>query len=370
MPHASNHPARHVVALIPTHARPDKAAACASTLARQSHPAEAFTVLFALDGDDPTTRAEIQSAWTQAAGRAASLIVHACPRAGYNAARNHGLTYLREHHPNLALDRTTLLLSLNDDILADPDLIAAHVRAHNQAARLGHRGVIISGSAPWVVPTVDQDSLTDRLVRETSMVFFYDQMSREKHPDPYRDWGFRHCYGLNFSAPLWAVIETCGFTAFPFTYGHDDIELAFRLNARFAFPVWFRPDARVRHDHRYRAQRLLDREFNLGVASWRFAQALPAFGRALFNRDVTSPEEIEYSRQFLQREALAAERLRRTFLSFDQLPAASIPPSDTPAARTLIEALYQQHLLLKRWTWRKGLLEAAASPTPALNLPS
>lgn len=369
--------APRVWALIPTYQRATKAAASARTLARQDYPAGSFTAVFVLDGEDPRAAAAIAEAWTGTGGRAESLLVHTAERAGYNAARNAGLALIRERlHGSESIARgRDLLLSLNDDILAEPDLVTRHAEAQAEALRLGHRGALVSGSADWIVPQPADDTLMDRLVRETSMVFFYDQMAGENSADPYRDWGFRHCYGLNFSTPLWAVLETGGFTAFPLTYGHDDIEMAWRLNRRFGFPVWHRPAAKVMHDHRYRAADLLDREFNLGVASWRFARKIPEFGRAVFNRDVTSREELEYSRQFITREAATAERLRETFLALDHVPASSVQPSDTPDGRVIIHALYQQHLLLKRWTWRKGLLHAseldsAREPDAPAHLPS
>jgi hypothetical protein len=187
---------------------------------------------------------------------------------------------------------------------------------------------------------------------------------------PDRDWGFRHCWGLNFSVPIWAVQKTGGFTAFPLTYGHDDIELAWRLNRLFGFPVWYRPGAGVVHDHRYRAPDILQREHNLGVASFRFAKAIPEFGLALFGRDITSAEELDYSREFVKRERATVERLRATFLEFDSLPASCVPGAveidESGAGLTLIQALYQQHLLLKRHSWRVGLLEGAGANSTVL----
>lgn len=369
MPEHGPIPARvpDVSVIIPTYQRPQKAAACVATLARQTLPPDRYEVLVGLDGPDEQTRRALRAAWHAAGGVNENLLVVPCERAGLNATRNRLLERARGW----------VMLSLNDDVLAEPRLIEEHLHAQEHArkrkpaagesprtvadgGRVG--GACVTGSADWVVPPKSEDSLMDRLVRETSMVFFYDQM-RFDAADPDRDWGFRHCWGLNFSAPMWAVRETGGFTAFPLTYGHDDIELAWRLKRRFGMPVWFRPGARVHHDHRYRAGDILQREHNLGVASWRFAAESPEFGLALFGRDITSREEIEYSRAFVQREGPTAERLRETFLSLDRIAADAIPSSVDPGSpgEVIIRALYQQHLLLKRWTWRKGLLDAAGT---------
>ena len=48
---------------------------------------------------------------------------------------------------------------------------------------------MVLGSAPWKVH--EPDSLFDRLIRETSMVFFYDQMTDE--PGRRRFEALLHC---------------------------------------------------------------------------------------------------------------------------------------------------------------------------------
>lgn len=353
--------------IIPTYQRPAKAAACVATLARQALPHERYEVLVGLDGPDATTADAVERAWHAAGGRRGHLRVEECPRAGLNATRN----------TLLDMARGSVLVSLNDDVLACERLLEEHLFAQSRALELGLSGACVSGSAPWVRPDAADETVIDVLVRETSMIFFHDQMNdevarREASSSALpRDWGFRHCYGLNFSLPMWSVRETGGFVAFPLTYGHDDIELAWRLKQRFGFPVWYRPDARVEHDHRYRAADILAREHNLGVASYRFAQHSPEFGQALFGRDVTGEDELSYSEEFVRRERSLAQRLRETFLQLDGAPSSILGREggacedrrahhgDSSSRGTIVQALYQQHLLLKRWTWRVGLLRAA-----------
>jgi hypothetical protein len=173
------------------------------------------------------------------------------------------------------------------------------------------------------------------------------------------DWGFRHCFGLNFSAPLELVRCVGGFTAFPMVYGYDDVELVFRLRQAFGTPVFFRDRASVVHDHRYSARDIIDREFNLGRAAWMFAHSNPLFGVAIFGRDIRSRDEVEYSRAFVEREARSATRLCQSFYGLEDIPAAAV---EGPHAAGLVNLLYEQHLLLKRHSWRRGLLAAAAVP--------
>jgi hypothetical protein len=244
------------------------------------------------------------------------------------------------------------MVSLNDDVLPVPGFLEAHTRAHQAAAG----PVIISGYSPFAA--FERPTLFDRLARETSMIFFYDQMLGEKARPADHDWGFRHCWGLNFSAPLGAVREVGGFTSFDLCYGYDDIEIAWRLKERYGCPVLFRPEALAEHDHRYGPRDVLEREEKLGGSAWRFAGINPAFCQAVFGRDIRSDSELAYSREFVQREARTAERLERSFLELDSIPAEAVCGPD---ASRLANLIYEQHLLLKRWKWRQGLLVAAES---------
>jgi glycosyltransferase involved in cell wall biosynthesis len=335
-----------VSVIIPTMGRPEKIAACTRALAAQSLGGDRYEVLIGLDGpNEPSARAAAE-AWRIGNGRPGGLSVVVCPREGYNGVRNRLLP--------LAKGRT--LVSMNDDVTAVPGLLEAHHREHALAADKG-RVVIVSGYSPWKVH--QNETLLDRIVRETSMIFFYDQMllpdGMPRH-EPDHDWGYRHCWGLNFSAPLGAAREVGGFTAFDLQYGYDDIEFAHRLRQRYGAPVLFRPTARAEHDHRYGAREILTREWKLGVSAWHFAKARPAFCAELFGRDIHSNEELAYSREFVSRERSAAARLRNSFEDLESIPGHEV---SGPHAAGLINLVYQQHLLLKRWMWRAGLAAAA-----------
>lgn len=316
--------------LIPTRGRARLLGRCLDRLGRQEGSAP-FEVLIGIDGPDAETEA-----MASAAGPGVRFIP--CARGGLMAVRER----------LVAEARGRLMISINDDVEPCAGFVAAHVGAHDEAERRIGGPAVVVGDSPWVVPA--GDTLFDRLVRETSMIFFYDRMRDD--PDPWRDWGFRHCWGLNFSAPLGLVREVGGFRGFPFAYGYEDIELGFRLQERYGAPVLFRPAARAEHHHRYGPEDVLRREFQLGRAAWLFAEAAPAFTRAVFGRDLRTAGELAYSREFLVREEGLAARLRESFLTISTLP----PESVSSGALALV---YQQHLALKRWMWRAGLLDAA-----------
>lgn len=174
---------------------------------------------------------------------------------------------------NRALDiaRGRVVLFLNDDVVARPGLIAAHLDAH--AGRAGAGQAMVLGSAPWAVGA--DDRVIDRLVRETSWVFFYDRMDNER---PDRDWGFRHAWTLNLSVPRSVAGAFDERLRYPML---DDLEWAWRV-AGGAVPVLYRPAAGVVHHHRYDAGALLRREALLGHQAFALRSINPACAAATF----------------------------------------------------------------------------------------
>jgi glycosyltransferase involved in cell wall biosynthesis len=328
-----------VSVIIPTFRRHQKLAACLRSLARQSLDAREYEVLVGFDGPDPEGVRAANAAWREAGGL--HLTAMECPRAGYTATRNHIFAS--------ATGRVTV--STNDDVIAAPGFLEAHAREH-RAAREGGERTIVSGASPWVVH--EPDRLFDRLIRETSMVFFYDRMDTpEALADRERDWGFRHAWGLNTSAPTEVVREVGAWTVYPAWYGYEDNEIAFKIRERYGSRVIYRPEALARHDHRMSPKEYLEREFRLGFAAPGVAATTPGFAKATFNRDLTDPAELAYSREFIARERAGAARARE---SFERLAEMSPSLLDGPEGAALRTMLYEHHLPLKRWMWRAGFV--------------
>ncbi len=330
--------------IIPTSRRPAKAAACVAALAAQDYPGS-FEVLVGVDGpEDPpgTTPQTVDAAWDECRNEQSntSVIVEQFDKQGQASVRNHLLNRVQGQ----------TLVFLNDDMIPEPGFLTAHAEAQRACSEAGEPALIV-GDSPWRLH--EPDRLFDRLIRETSMVFFYDQMRALAH-QPDHDWGFRHAWLLNLSAPAALVRSVGGFTVFPSTYGYEDDELAFRLRERFATRVLYRPDAVATHDHRIEPSEYLTREYRLGYAAWGFAKTTPACAQEMFSRDITSDDEIAYASAFVERERTLAQRLEQTFLALADISADALPP-----ASPLINVIYEQHVLLKRWHWRRGLLDAS-----------
>ena len=332
---------------IPTYKRPDRIASCVRALARQTLEPGGYEVIVGIDGpDEVETQAQQQIL--------PGAIVIDGPHAGPAATRNR------------MLDRATgdLLVLFNDDVEPAPDCLARHLEAHEQLAARNIRAMVV-GSAPWKVH--EPDRLFDRLIRESSMVFFYDQMTPERNPeacaDPMHDWGFRHAWTLNFSMPLSMAREAGGFDASLPRACFEDLEFAWRVARRCNAGVLYRPGASVLHDHRYEPEGYLARERTLGAQSFALATSAPECARAIFGRDLTSPDELRYSLEFVRRESQSVRAIGASFLQLANIPSGEIRG---PHQGALISALYEHHLPLKRWHWRLGLLEASGMIEPGV----
>lgn len=315
--------------LIATHRRLNKVERCVRALSGQTLPRDRFEVLVGSDGPEPGLTAVIERAWPAGPVRAFE-----CKRGGQASVRNQLLPHAQGR----------LLVFLNDDMIPEPGLLMAHLAAQRRAEPAGTPALIV-GDSPWVV--YDDDTIIDRMIRETSMIFFYHRM---KGADPDHDWGFRHAWLLNLSCPSDLMRAAGGLTVFPCTYGYEDDEFAFRAVKTFGARVLYEEQAVARHDHRIPARAYLEREYRLGYAAVGFASRSPECARAMFRRDVLSDEEVTRSRE----RCGATEAISPTlewFLGLDLKPG-------TEATVREIEAFYERHLPLKRWAWHVGFVEA------------
>lgn len=259
------------------------------------------------------------------------------------------------HAKNVGIEaaESALILFMNDDVLPAHDCLATHITAHGSLAARGMRAMVL-GHSPFVAPR--NPTLLDRMVCETSMVFFYDRMvdslGRASRPADH-DWGYRHAWTLNLSLPKEAAMEVGGFVPAIANCCYEDVEFGWRMRHQAGLPVHFVPHAYAPHDHRYTAQAYLDREFRLGYSAHGFVRCAPECARDLFGRDLLSEAEVAYMRQSVEREARDVERQRIAFASTQDLA-----PAPGVLGLKLVELAYTQHLPLKRHTFRQGVLAA------------
>lgn len=338
-----------VSVIIPTRNRPEKLRACLDLLAGQTPDTPAFEVIVSLDGPcDASTEVCEQSR------TGLELTLVKSPRQGIAVAKNHAIER----------SRGKFLLFINDDVLPDRSFVSAHAAAHTERESAGHVEAMVLGHSPWVTPA--GATLFDRLLAQSSMVFFYDQMITEAG-EPLaaadRDWGFRHAWNLNLSLPASLVREVGGFCPAIANCCYEDLELAWRVNRARAsgVPVLFRPAAKAPHDHRYTPDGYLEREYRLGYAAYGFAKASPECALEVFGRAIDAVDELAYAARFIAHEQGAEGRILESFQALAWLPAEAIGEGET--ARKLLKLLEQQHLMLRRLAFRRGLVHAAEGGT-------
>jgi glycosyltransferase involved in cell wall biosynthesis len=219
---AGSNPSLSIVT--PTHRRPDLLARLLSSLAEQTIDATRFEVVVVDDasGDDTPSILERWSAshptlrWTSFEnGR------------GPAAARNRGVE----------LASGSIVLFLDDDVEAAPDLVATHMRFHDEAAD-GALGLL--GRVDWH-PDLDITPFM-RWLDRSGLQFAYDTWMRPGLIDP----PYGAFYTANLSMRRELLVATGGFDErFPYP-AYEDMELAWRLAER-GFRLEYRPEARVFH---------------------------------------------------------------------------------------------------------------------------
>jgi glycosyltransferase involved in cell wall biosynthesis len=255
---------------------------------------------------------------------------------------------------NRALDlaRGQFVILLNDDVRLSPGFVAAHVKAHEE---LGQAALVL-GASPFAVYA--DETLFDRLIAETSMIFFYDRMQ------PHRWYNFRHAWNLNLSFRRQdaAGVE---FDERLVPVNFDDVEWAFRLERERGLQVWYEPAASLLHEHRYTLDSYLAREGHLGRMAAQLWDCNPACFEAIYGRDLSGM--VETARKFVAERAGEAQELREALVALLARAATAIQVSDA-ALRELIRVLYIAHRPLKRFCFYRGLLEACGGSSDEVAL--
>ncbi|USN97942.1 MAG: glycosyltransferase family 2 protein [Phycisphaeraceae bacterium] len=280
--------------IIPTRAGDGRTAeTCLDALRDQLAPGD--EVIVSVDGEHAPERLADRP----------DIRVVAGPKAGPGGARNRALEQASGE----------VILFLNDDVVAHEGLLDAHRRAHGERGP-GHPAMVL-GSAPWEVPA--DDRVIDRLVRATSMIFFYDRMT---DPDSDRDWGFRHAWTLNLSLPASIMRRYDERLAQPM---FDDLEWAARVQQETGAPVLYRPGACVTHRHRYTPAMLLRREALLGHQAGELHKVNPPVARDVFgDRYEHTPDRVgDHETQLCAHEA-GARAAFADLLAITHDPADSI----------------------------------------------
>jgi GT2 family glycosyltransferase len=189
--------------VIPTYQRRDSLLRLLASLTGQTLPASAYEVIAVVDG---STDGTAEAARGLAVPFALSVLE------GSNGGR------ARACNAGVRAARGDVVVLLDDDMEATPEFLAAHARAH---AGAGRRAVV--GAAPIVGSPASPPFV--RYMADG----FRKRLARLGQPG-YRV-SFRDTYTGNFSAPREALLAVGVFDEAFRVYGHEDYELALRLQA-------------------------------------------------------------------------------------------------------------------------------------------
>jgi len=209
--------------VVPTHRRPGLLRQCLRGLAEQDLTLDRFEVIVVDDGSADTTPAVIERArralpnlvpLTQAENR------------GPAAARNRGI----------AAARAPLVLFLDDDVVAAPNLLETHLQLHTPA--VPDRGVL--GRVDWH-PTLRPTPFM-RWLDASGLQFGYETWLQDGPVEP--PWAA--FYTANVSVPRQTLLDAGGFDErFPYA-AYEDMELAWRMT-KDGFILDYRSEAVAYH---------------------------------------------------------------------------------------------------------------------------
>lgn len=315
--------------IIPTNRSPEVLEPCLRSIAGQRFDPREIEVCVVFNGMGATPR------WGAGAWPF-RLVTGSVDEANIGAAKN------------LALERASgeWILLINDDVRLRPDFVTAHVATHRGL----HKPAMVLGLAKW--QRYPDETVFDRLIQTTSMIFFYDRLK------PYHWYNFRHAWNLNLSVAR-RYCESVRFDPELKPVNFDDLEWAFRMEREHGLRVWFEPAAVALHDHRYTLDGYLARETHLGRMAVRLWQCNPDCFRGIYNSGLDDAF-VEYCRQYVAREGARETEQRASFRRVVERPTAELAPTRGLQGE-LLRVLYDAHLPLKRLAFRRGVLNAVSA---------
>ncbi len=194
-------------------------AECLAALCRQQLPPGIFDITVINDGSTDDTAALLDGVRWPIPVR----VIHR-DNGGLAAARNSGL----------AVTTAPLVLFINDDTIAPPDLIESHLRAHAETPG----GAVLGG---FVQPPEAMEGALTAAVESGGLMFCFEVLSTASHNPP------QFFYTCNVSAPTDAVRAAGGFDESFRHYGAEDTDMGLRVG----LPIRYLPGATAMHRHPY-----------------------------------------------------------------------------------------------------------------------
>jgi peptidoglycan/xylan/chitin deacetylase (PgdA/CDA1 family)/GT2 family glycosyltransferase len=217
---------RELTVVIASHDRRDLLRRCLAALEAQTQDPADFEVIVAADGCEDGSEEMVEALPTRLSIRVLRL-----PKQGKAPALNAAI--------EAAMGSACLFL--DDDVIASPQLVAAHLAAHRSEPRTLGVGQL----------TQRAPEARDWYAHAFAVAWEDHYEGLEREPPSWSD-----CYGGNLSAPRAALLEVGGF-ATDLPYG-EDIELGYRLWRAGCVPRYLSAARAVHDDEKLRDRMLED----------------------------------------------------------------------------------------------------------------
>jgi len=197
--------------IVPTHNRWPRLRQTLEALCRQTHAFERFEVIVVANGCTDVTAVAIRALTTPYPLRLLEV-----PAPGLSRARNAGA----------ARAAAAVLIFLDDDVAPRPELVAAHVHAHADAA-----DDVVAIGRLLAPPDVPRALMHERFRRQQAAFVALQAQQRDQ-----LDWFCVTGGNMSVRKPLFDLVG--GFDTELVGYGGEDYELGYRLQqagARFVF---------------------------------------------------------------------------------------------------------------------------------------
>lgn len=239
-------------AVVATYNRPDALTRSLQAYAKQTLPRDAWEVLVIDDGSNYPVSEIVDQFRDSVRVR----LLGDGKNRGQGGARNMGISETRGD----------LILFANDDIIAHPDMIAEHVRAHGQHPQ---PQVSVLGFVDWPLE-LDLTPMMRFITEEGGHQFYYDAL----RPGEFAPYDF--FYTCNVSVKRSFLIERELLFSRCFTmYGYEDIELGARLH-QHGMKLLYHPHARGSHWHPMTDEQIFKRQYRVGRMLTVYAMVQPA----------------------------------------------------------------------------------------------
>lgn len=331
--------------IIPTNRDEATLRPCLEALSQQDFPLNRLEVAIVFNGLSSETRTPELGDWPF------DLKVDRIEQASICAAKNRALEMIVGDW----------VILLNDDTICESDFVNQHLVAHDAL----DQPAMVLGNSAW--RRYEDETVFDRMINTTSMVFFYDRLK------PHTWYNFRHAWNLNLSLRR-HYFDDVRFEERLAPVNFDDLEWAFRIQQTHGLKVWYHPDAESVHDHRYTLDSYLRREGHLARMAVKLWQYNPACFEAIYSRPLDEAF-VDYARRYVETESRHEAELLDLLTDRVERYTADWVGEGADADRH-VRLLYHTHLPLKRLTFRRSLINAIdaldtnAPPKPARQKPT